>query len=217
VATSDAVNVLLLDWLNTKPLDQAYVREQVIKYLKEVTPGTRLAVFILGNRLHMVQGVTTDSEALLTTFVGKKAETGPLASSSASSQDSWMIVANPQKPQEAVAMNQSAASASAEFTTASRMEVTIAALQQVARYLSQIPGRKNLLWFSGSFPVTIFPSTDTKTTKAMGPYQKELQRTSDLLTPGQVAIYRSRRKHLSANPYTKPTALLHLQLKNYKT
>src|ERR1051326_3003678 len=50
-ATYDAVNVLLLDCLNTKPLDKAYVRQHVIKYLKEVTPGTRLAVFILGNQI----------------------------------------------------------------------------------------------------------------------------------------------------------------------
>jgi VWFA-related protein len=189
VVTTDAVNVLLLDWLNTKPADQAYVRAQVINYLKEVAPGTRLAVFILGDHLRMVQGVTTDSEALLATFVSKKADTSPLVSNLSPGQDPWMIVASPQKPQEAVALEQSVASGSTEFTTASRIKATLDALQQLAHYLTQIPGRKHLLWFSGSFPITLFPTADTKTTHAMGPYQRELQHTSDLLTPSQVAIY----------------------------
>lgn len=100
-----------------------------------------------------------------------------------------MIVSNPQKPQEARDMEQSASSANAEFTNGSRIKATLVALQQLAQYLSQIPGRKNLLWFSGSFPITIFPTTDTKTVQAMNPYERELQQTSDLLTPGQVAIY----------------------------
>jgi len=27
----------------------------------------------------------------------------------------------------------------------------------LARYLANIPGRKNLVWFSGSFPVSVLP------------------------------------------------------------
>jgi VWFA-related protein len=61
VKPSDSVNVLLLDWLNTEPPDQSYVRGQVIKYLRTVPPGTRLAIFALGNDLRIVQGFTTES------------------------------------------------------------------------------------------------------------------------------------------------------------
>jgi hypothetical protein len=31
------------------------------------------------------------------------------------------------------------------------------ALNQMARYLAGLPGRKNLIWFSGSFPISILP------------------------------------------------------------
>ena len=68
----DSVNVLLLDWLNTQPQDQAYVRAQTIKYLKSITPGTSLAVFTLGSRLHMVQGFTTDPAVLLEHWIARK-------------------------------------------------------------------------------------------------------------------------------------------------
>jgi len=57
VRGTDSVNVLLLDLLNTQPQNQAFVRQQVIKYLGEVTPGTRLAVFALGSHLRIVRGL----------------------------------------------------------------------------------------------------------------------------------------------------------------
>lgn len=65
VQTADSVNVLLLDALNTPVRDQAYVHSQMIKYLKTIPPGTRVAVFTLSSRLRMLQGVTTDSSQLL--------------------------------------------------------------------------------------------------------------------------------------------------------
>ncbi len=40
----------------------------------------------------------------------------------------------------------------AAFQTSSASSITLEALQQLARYLSAVPGRKNVIWFSGSFP-----------------------------------------------------------------
>ena len=41
-----------------------------------------------------------------------------------------------------------------------RARYTLDALNQLARYMSALPGRKNLIWFSGSFPVNILPDAD---------------------------------------------------------
>src|SRR5207248_773693 len=41
-----------------------------------------------------------------------------------------------------------------------RMRFTLDAFMQLARYLAGIPGRKNLVWLSGSFPMSIFPNPD---------------------------------------------------------
>src|SRR5215469_6297572 len=54
----DSVNVLLLDWLNTQPQDQAFVHAQAVRYLKRVPIGTRLAIFTVGTQLRMVHGFT---------------------------------------------------------------------------------------------------------------------------------------------------------------
>src|SRR6266567_4812441 len=43
-----AVNILLLDALNTPMSDQAYLRQAAQHYLKTLKPGSRLAIFTLG-------------------------------------------------------------------------------------------------------------------------------------------------------------------------
>ena len=73
----DAVNVLLIDALNTPKIDQVLVREQTIQFLQQMPPGTELAVFTLGTRLRMVQGFTTDSSALLASLQDKKSGVWP--------------------------------------------------------------------------------------------------------------------------------------------
>jgi len=48
---------LLLDWLNTQPQDQPYVRAQITKYLQSVKPRHPLGDFRFGSRVcNMVQG-----------------------------------------------------------------------------------------------------------------------------------------------------------------
>lgn len=54
---SDALNVLLLDALNTREEDQTYVRAQVIEFLKTMKSGTPLAVFSLNTDLRLVQRI----------------------------------------------------------------------------------------------------------------------------------------------------------------
>jgi len=61
---SDAVNVLLLDSLNTPPQMIAYARKQILQYLEHVKPGTRMAIVTLNGSLNFVQGFTTDAAQL---------------------------------------------------------------------------------------------------------------------------------------------------------
>jgi VWFA-related protein len=57
---STAVNVLLLDELNTPEGDLKNVRRNTLEYLGKIPPGTWLAVFALSSRLQLVSGFTTD-------------------------------------------------------------------------------------------------------------------------------------------------------------
>jgi VWFA-related protein len=187
----DSVNVLLLDWLNTQPQDQVYVRAQTIHYLKSIPPGTSLAVFTLGSRLRMVQGFTTDPAVLLAALENKKTGPGtepsrllatPLRATVEQEVVNLMIM-NQAAPAAIEAVRQEM-STTRSWHTDERVKATLQALQQLARFLSGIPGRKNVIWFAGSFPISIFPDG-----APARQYQADLRLTADLLTPGRVAIY----------------------------
>ena len=189
---ADSVNVLLLDLLNTQPQNQAFVRQQVIKYLGEVPPGTRLAVFALGSHLRIVRGFTTDFSGISATLEDKKLGIAPEVSrdlqTDANQYSDAEILRQMRKSQAAPSAIDAVESfqrdESAERAN-SRSELTLQAFQQIARYLSPIPARKNLIWFSDNFPVSFFPDTGGRVPKN----QDHIQKTSDMLTAAKVAIY----------------------------
>jgi VWFA-related protein len=67
--TPPAVNVLLLDALNTPMADQMYLKKAAQHYLKTLQPGTRLAIFTMSMRLSFIQGFS-DDPAVLATALG---------------------------------------------------------------------------------------------------------------------------------------------------
>jgi len=189
---ADSVNILLLDLLNTQPQNQAFVRQQVAKYLTEVQPGTRLAVFALGSRLRLVRGFTSDFSGLSAALDDKKLGVTPEVSRNLPTESNQYsdaeILRQMRKSQDAP----SAIDAVEAFQrdeaadrAAARIEVTLQAFQQIARYLSGIQVRKNLIWFSDNFPISFSPDTRGKVPKN----QEHIQKTSDMLVAAQIAIY----------------------------
>ncbi|MGC2637972.1 MAG: VWA domain-containing protein [Acidobacteriaceae bacterium] len=161
---SDAINVLLLDGLNTRARDEMRARLQMIAALRTLPPGRRITIFTLGSRLRMLSGFTTDTNTLVHALDGLK-----------SLQTSAMLLPEQEKADEEELVDQirlmpggaETAEETAEFLnttdnqqTGDRIAATLEAFQQLARYLEGIPGRKNLLWFSGSFPLTTFQSVE---------------------------------------------------------
>jgi len=152
--------MLLLDSLNTPLPDQVYVHEQMLKQLRTIPPNTRVAVFALASRLRMLQGVTTDSAALLAAINGQKAgaQASALLQSEIEKQANQRRVdflienevgssnSNQSQVQEAV---EAVEAVNAEkmfmndtqvFLAEARVASTLQALQQLARYLLTIPG-----------------------------------------------------------------------------
>jgi VWFA-related protein len=203
--TADSMNVLLLDALNTPTRDQTYARSQMIKYLKTIPPGTRVAIFTLASRLRMLQGVTSDSSELLAALNSARAGTqaSPLLASNAENDANQGLIdfmiensaaPTPQTLAQAaidpIRVMKQFLSDTAAFQTEQRISITLEALQQLARYLSGVPGRKNVIWFSGSFPVGILPASDVPDPfNIASTFQDDIRKTADLLTAGQVALY----------------------------
>jgi hypothetical protein len=70
------------------------------------------------------------------------------------------------------------------------MSMTLEAMQQLARYLADIPGRKNVIWLSGSFPAGIVPDSNLADPfSGAANFQEEIRKTTNLLTTAQISLY----------------------------
>jgi VWFA-related protein len=195
---SDSVNVLLLDTLNTDRQDQAYVHQQMVNFLKTMQPGLRVAVFVLGSKLRMVQGFTTDSSVLSNAVNDKKngLKMESDMSVTRSLQEKFEDIEDKQRladmQMSAAGLEALAASQAAfvDYKADQRVAMTLEAFNYLGRYLAGVPGRKNLIWFSSSFPVTVFPSAREKQSFGqIHEYSAALKETADLLTVSKVAVY----------------------------
>jgi len=203
---SPAINVLLLDGLNTPMSNQMDVRRQMIQYLGKIPPGTTMAVFALSSRLRLIEGFTTDVALLTKAIENKKggaqqsnildSETGngmdqvigDTATGAAGTNAHGGPTAEAAMQAMALAYMQQFAAEVTTFQTDLRVRMTLDAMQQLARYLSAIPGRKNLIWFSGSFPLVLTPDA-TLISPIMRNYSDEIRETNELFSAARVAVY----------------------------
>jgi VWFA-related protein len=189
--TASAANVLLLDALNTGMQDQAFVRQRMIEYLRGIPPGTQIAVFTLASRLRMVSGFTTDIGAIEQalsqehTPVEKSVLIHPEDDKNDRDVGEEILSAAPGM-QEAL---QDFVDDRAAFRAGAQAEITIAALTQLGRYLSSIPGRKNLIWFSRGFPITFTAEAFQADRQQFQDSSKPLQAMEALLARARVAVY----------------------------
>jgi hypothetical protein len=91
---------------------------------------------------------------------------------------------------ELIASVQQSEAVQAATDTQNRTKLTLDAMNQLAHFLAGIPGRKNLIWFSGSFPLTIFPDSSIPHPFAVvSNMEDEFRETTRLLGSSQVAVY----------------------------
>lgn len=210
---SSAVNVLLLDGLNTLAENQMMVRRKMLDYLSTVKPGTPLAIFTLTSKLRMVTSFTDDPAALVALM--KKPKTSPqqsaaLPAAAETAQTATAIadIKNLQ-PQDPAGAQIRAATESqhipgpidaadamrqfeSEFTSfliEYRVRLTLSAMQQLAHSLNGIEGRKNVIWFTGSFPFVILPDSSAMPFNDVQNFREQIEKTADILTAARVAIY----------------------------
>lgn len=76
------------------------------------------------------------------------------------------------------------------FGTLTKASDNPLAFNSLAHYLSAFPGRKNLIWFSGSFPINVLPDpTFEKDARNLETNDSQFRETASLLSQAQVAVY----------------------------
>ena len=201
--TSSAVNILLLDELNTLSADQMSMKQESIKYLKSMPRGTRIAVLGLSSRLRVLQGFTSDPAILIAAVDSKKNRALPSPFIDNDSADILDNQANAQTDlgnDDTATMIQQFENDMITVQQDMRNRMTLEALNQIAAYVAGIKGRKNLIWFTEGMPLNIFPNGGVDDLEGITDYAKDLRKTTDLLTAAEVAVYPVDARKLFSNP-----------------
>jgi VWFA-related protein len=189
-----SVTVILLDLLNTHSSDMAYARNQVVKFIEALQPQDRVALYGLSDQLYILHDFTHDATALKMALNHyKNVESGSVSASEYTAADTGDDLMD-------AFLNQSSQRLS-DFFTLNRVENTAAALEAIGNHLASLPGRKNLVWVSSSFPFEIgYDAPTSDSTAEHRVFSKEIEGAAQALNNANVAIYPVDARALVAGP-----------------
>src|SRR5579863_4747274 len=174
------ITVILLDALNTPFADQAFANERVMKFLQQLQPQDRIALYTLGSHLRVLQDFTNDATSLLAALKNYK---GPL-----SGLDSPAIPDMGNKGSMGYLFTKDEQLYESEMLLSKRVRPTLDAIVSIANHAGALPGRKNLIWVSGSFPlatgfVQLLPAHERMV------FAKDVESTAQAITNEAMVIY----------------------------
>jgi VWFA-related protein len=196
-----AGTMILFDTLNTPSQDQASARQQLIKFLQSKPKDSQFALCTLGggaSPLRLIQGFTVDDTVLLAAAKGGKGSPKVVRwkASASGTENSVGIVGilaqggRSSGFQNLLSALQGMQDEQRVTDTDARVGITTDAMMSLARYLSGIPGRKNLVWLSGSFPMSVLAAYHSGAPALDNPnYAYKIKRLTNLLAEAQVAVY----------------------------
>jgi len=184
-----ASTVILLDGLNTRVDALAMARNQIAKFLRHMEPGDRVALYSRGKDLWIVQDFTSDSTVLLKALEGMHAERNAPAGPQLSSlfpPDVSLAKLTPLMWPQIVGM-------------------TLRGFEAIGQHLTDVPGRKTLIWISYGIPLTVKDAQGNETD-----FTPQVRKASCLLSNYNVALYPIDARGLVVGEYgpgSQPTAL----------
>jgi VWFA-related protein len=148
-----SATVVLFDQLNT-PFDlKGYERAGVVKFLQSTGDGNRIALYSLGQGLHILQDFTDDPQKLVQALA--KLDSGDqvtLAQDSGGSGTTLGRGAAPAGHGEA-----DIAAAEAEVVLDEKRDISIEAIRKIIQHMEGVPGRKNLVWIGQGLGAILNP------------------------------------------------------------
>ena len=189
--TDRALNVILLDALNTNAVSQKYIRQEMIKFLEKLPAGQPVAVYALSSRLLLLQDFTSDPTLLKQAIASLKSHNSPVLDNGAPYLDAASNSALMEMGMQAMIQQiQLFQQENTAVMTDRRVEITLTALKSLARTLAGYPGRKNLIWMSSAFPGQLLSvGRGMRDQSGYRDYADEVERTANALNNARVAVY----------------------------
>jgi len=168
---NSSLNVILLDAINTDFSNHAYAQDMLVKYLGTNPTLQPTAVYALENNLRLLHDFSTDPEVLrdaITHYRGIGVAHLPTVEAAASPFTQRGTFRN-------VPQGRGAAFRGMIF---------------LAQTLAGYPGRKNLIWISEGFPLSLYPdSVMSDEILQVEDYSPLVEKIADELMGAQVALY----------------------------
>lgn len=189
--------IIALDTINTPFLDQANGRKQLIEYLtRTLDSRQRIALFVIGEKgVRVLNGIDGDPATFLAAL---KKVAGEVASMENFTSEEKMRAAGgapsallgPTPPggdpgEKIRKFILYADAVEAGYKQDRAVEDTMRAFLAIAWSLSGVPGRKSLLWLTGSFPFAL----DSPSSVPGGGLATLYERTMDALNDAQISVY----------------------------
>ncbi len=181
-----SVTVVLLDGVNTRFEDQTRSRQQLMKFLQGIQPDDQVALYALGSNLKILHDFTNTPDHLMKAL-GKYR--GRIAAEQQAGEPA------PIDPTGNDDLDQFLANADhmvADYANVNRAKFTLSAMEAIANHLAGLPGRKNLVWFSGGFPFTLGLDPDEYSSDPRferRTFSEETERVTRAMNNAGIAIY----------------------------
>ena len=209
-----SVTVILFDALNTSIQDQFYARQQVLKFLRQLQPQDHVAIYVLTTKILVLNEFTQDSSSLLQAigkFGGYSSAEHDAANPDPKPADQPIFVTK--MPETDVMTSRlrdfldAADGKMSDFANINRAETTTNAIEAIANHVARIPGRKNLVWVSASFPISIGFDGESlgQPGREQRAFSENLEHAARALNQANMAIYPVDARGLMTSPHYSAT------------
>lgn len=184
LAVRGGITIILFDRLNTSFEDQRRARDQIASYLGRLSPGDRVALYVLeSDVVRVLHDFTADSASLVKAMSRSRSK----ASQAAQAANSTPIApANSGSASEDLAVEawlSDSMTVVSEFFLRNRAQSTMAAFETIAQRLAGIRGRKNLVWVSSAFPMVYRTRFGPET------MARAIDHTTRMINEANIAVY----------------------------
>jgi VWFA-related protein len=142
----NSLTAIMFDSLNTHFWDQVTSKRNIIDFLSQIRPQDRIAIFSLGRTFRVLHEFSSDSGSLVRAIEDYR------------SRANWEVDASKHESYQTGnpvidGILEKQTQALSGFQECENINKTWTALESIADYMATIPGRKNLIWVSGSLPI----------------------------------------------------------------
>lgn len=180
-----SLTIILFDQLNTSSPDQAYAQRALADFLEKDSPTGPTAIYLLNSELSVLRNFSLDRGELAASVSQIKPH-----------ENSARFAATP-KPVATGLPSDSFENGIRQrearyFLPYRRIQSTLEAFRAIADSLASIPGRKNVIWLSGSFPVAVgmqYTPLNKNFGRDFAGYEESLSQLARQVSAANIAMY----------------------------